>query len=43
MLWWGLMALHSWYSGSPDGFMVMVVALVAIGSSLPFWGSYPLR
>jgi hypothetical protein len=40
---WGTQALHLWYSGSPDSFMVMLVALVFIMSSSPFWSSYPLR
>jgi hypothetical protein len=37
------MGLHFGLSGSPDTFMVMFVAMVLVGSSLPFWDSYPLR
>jgi hypothetical protein len=43
VVWWGVMVLHQFYSGSPDNFMVMLVALLLTGSSCPYWGSYPLR
>jgi hypothetical protein len=39
----GMVAIHYWFTGSPDSFMVMFVAVVLAWSSLPFMGSYPLR